>query len=104
MDSLGIFRACKSAFRARELAEWLAAERGSSIGRVLGRVGPRTLESQRPSWEARPRLGGRRGRGVGGNDPGFGRPAPPKNPLRSRCSASGVVPAHAFRIFQGGEP
>ena len=41
--------------------------------------------------------GGRRGLCVGGNDPGFGRAAPPKTRSGpSRTRPSGVVPAHAL--------
>ena len=35
---------------------------------------------------------GRWGRGMGGNDPGFGRAMPPKNPLRSDSSLRGSFP------------
>ena len=40
----------------------------------------------------------KRGHGVGGSDPGFGRAAPPRNPLRA-SGALGVAPAHAHNKF-----
>src|SRR6516164_6958885 len=101
MDFLAISPARRGRFGRAGSSRILKTTRRVILGGVLGPMVPRTLEVQWHSREARPHLGGRRGRGVGGNDPGFGRTEPPKTHSARSCDcslASGVVPAHALGI------
>jgi len=78
MDFLVISRTYSCTSWAGQRANLRAATCGSILGGVLEPTGPRTHEATQPPRKTRPHLGVRRGRGVGGNDPGFGRAEPPK--------------------------
>ena len=79
-----------------QLSRWVSASRECE-----------PTETQRLSEATAPGGGRRRGPGVGGSDPGFGREAfasgPPNNPLRwpNTGRPPGVAPAHAEEDSSG---
>jgi hypothetical protein len=58
--------------------------RASILGAVRWQVSPRTVPKTKSFRNAAEQMGGRWGHDVGGNDPGFGRPGPPKTHF-ARC-------------------